>query len=343
MNQTSRIAILGVVLVVLVFVARDQVGKAIGNTNSDGTGSSQTQNQPLQLKSPPTQTVLEESALPQNQSPLAQVEGLVWNDLNRDGLQAVNESSIPNVTVNLFNAAKSLVGTTTTDANGVYRFKNLDPGDYYVVILPPSGFVFSPRDQGENELVDSDADPNTAETMLATLVAGENDLVWTTGLYSPTAAVQPAPGSVQPPPGEIDVCYTEIFPRTFSLGGISTLRVNRLAESYCLHAFLWNHAFAVGRIPGGAGRMLADVTFVEFFDQDRFVYKYDVPGETDSLQVCYAVPLGMQAQIYFFDFYGPRFGERRGQPAWEPLQTTLENGIACAVSQTSGAYALIGK
>jgi hypothetical protein len=124
---------------------------------------------------------------------------------------------------------------------------------------------------------------------------------------------------------------------------VVTLRVNRLAVDYCLNAYLWNHAFAIGRIPGGAGRVLAEVTFLEVYYQDRFVHAYDVPAETDSIQICYAVPLGKQAQIYFLDFYGPRFGTRTGQPSWEPLPTTVSNGIACATAQTSGAYALIGK
>jgi hypothetical protein len=50
-----------------------------------------------------------------------------------------------------------------------------------------------------------------------------------------------------------------------------------------------------------------------------------------------------QAQIYFFNFYGPRFGMRTGQPSWEPLATTVTDSVACAAAQTSGAYALIGK
>jgi hypothetical protein len=339
MRQYYRIAILGVVAVLFAFLARDRVSRAIGDTAREGNGPKQTQNQPLQLPAAPEPVVQAESASPQNQSSQATVEGLVWNDLNRDGLQDLRETGIRNVTVNLYNSARALVGTATTNGNGVFRFQDLPPGDYFVSILPPEGFVFSPKDQGENELVDSDADPATAETMPVTLVAGENDLAWTTGLYSPTAAVQPEPGTVQPPPTNIDVCD----PGTYSLGAISTLRVNRLAADYCLRAYLWNNGFAIGRIPGGAGRILAEVTFVEFFYQDRFVYKYDVPTETDSIQVCYFVPLGMQAQIYFWDFYGARFGERRGKPAWEPLQTTVTNNIACAVAQTSGAYALIGK
>lgn len=339
MRQYYRIAILGVVAVIFAFLARDRVSRAIGNPEPDGNSPAQAQNQSLLIPAAPEQAVQDQTASLQNQSSLAAVDGLVWDDLNRDGLQDLGEPGIRNVTVNLFNITRTLVGTAVTDANGAYRFQDLVPGDYFVGIQLPAGFVFSPKDQGLNELVDSDAELTTSETMATILVAGENDLVWTTGLYSPTAALLPAPGTVRPPPTDIDICD----PGTYSLGGISTMRVNRLADGYCLRAYLWNNAFAIGRIPGGAGRILAEVTFLEFFFQDRFVYKYDVPGERDSVQVCYVAPIGMQAKIYFWDFYGAKFGERRGKPTWTPLETTVTKGVACAVTQTSGAYVLIGK
>jgi len=276
----------------------------------------------------------------QAQAATASLDGLVWNDLDRNGIQSLNEAGVPNVAVTLITAAGNVAGTATTDSNGAYHFQDLTPGAYFVTLLPPPGFVFSPQDQGQNDLVDSDTDPQTTQTVPVPLVPGENGLVFTTGIYSPTATISPEPGTVRPPADNIYVCAAG----TYSLGGIATLQVNQLAPDYCLHAFLWNNAFAIGRIPGGAGRILSDVTFLEIYYQNTFTYQYDVPGQTKSIQVCYAVPNGMQAQIYFFDHYGPRFGHpHQGQPSWEPLETTIQNGIACAVAQTSGAYALIGK
>jgi hypothetical protein len=301
----------------------------------------QGQNQPVELKNPPTPVAVADTAVPQ-QAPAsdAAFDGLVWDDLNRNGLQDLDEPGLPNVTVNLFNSAQAAAGTSLTDGNGAYRFQGLPPGDYYLQTVQPAGYVFSPQDQGQNDLVDSDTDPVAAMTTLVTLAAGENGLVWTTGVYSPVAAVQADPGTVKPPPPSIETCSAGVY----SLGGISTLQISQLAEGYCVHAYLWNHGFAIGRIPGGAGSILSDITFVEFYKQGTFVYQYDVPGQPDSIQVCYAVPDGKQAQIYFFDHFGPKFGHpHQGQPAWVPLETTIVNGIACAVAQTSGAYALIGK
>ena len=327
MNKYYRIIIAVLLVIVLILTARATVGWAIKGSEKPP------EDQPVQV-------IQDQPASAQLQSGKAQLDGLVWNDQDRDGLQDLGEGGVLNVTVNLYDSSNVLVGSTTTNANGAYRFQNLTPGDYYIIVFPPVDYSFSPQGQGENDLVDSDVDPNTAGAKPVMLVAGENNLVWTTGIYRLAGTDgQAAGGTVKPPPPNIEVCIAGVN----SLGGVVTLRVNRLTTDYCLSAYLWNHAFAIGRIPAGAGQVLAEVTFLEVYYQDRFVYAYDVSGETDSIQVCYAIPLGKQAQIYFLDFYGPRFGGRTGQPAWVPLPTTVANGIACAVTQTSGAYALIGK
>jgi hypothetical protein len=150
-------------------------------------------------------------------------------------------------------------------------------------------------------------------------------------------AAKPDPGSVKPPRPEIKFCDNGIY----SVGGVATFTVNDLAPGYCLEAFLHNKNYAIGRIPDGAGNILAHVTFLRVFYQGQFTY--DVPPEDGDIKICFAVPPGKQAEIYFYDHYAARFGKGTGQPAWEPLPTTLENGLACAPAQTSGAYALIGK
>lgn len=273
-----------------------------------------------------------------SQSGLAQLTGFVWNDVDRDGVQDPGESGIPNVTVDLYNSTKTLANTAVTDANGRYKFDGLTPGDYFVDFVPLAGYVFSPKEKGA-EGVDSDADVISGETVLANLVAGENSLQWDAGLYKTTTLfVNSAPGSVKPPPAELTACEQG----DFSVGGVSILKVHQLVPGYCLTANLWNHAFALGRVPDGSGKVLADITFLRVFYQGRLVY--EVPSQDGNIEICYAVPPDIDnAKIYFYDFYGPRFGKRTGQPSWEPLQTTVTGGAACAAAQTSGAYALIGQ
>jgi len=114
---------------------------------------------------------------------LASLGDYVWNDLDGDGIQDGGETGIESVTVNLYDGTNTLIDTTTTDANGLYLFENLTPGDYYVEFVPPAGFAISPQDQGANDAVDSDANSATGQTATTTLTAGENDLSWDAGLY----------------------------------------------------------------------------------------------------------------------------------------------------------------
>ena len=66
---------------------------------------------------------------------LAGLGDFVWWDQNHDGLQGAGEPGFGGVTVHLYDSAGALVGTTTTDANGFYRFDRLRPGTTYAVCL----------------------------------------------------------------------------------------------------------------------------------------------------------------------------------------------------------------
>ncbi len=114
---------------------------------------------------------------------LASIGNFVWDDLNRNGVQDTGEFGIPGVTVKLYDGQGVLVGTDTTDANGLYLFENLVPGDYHVEVVKPAGYAISPKDQGSDNAVDSDADPATGVMETTTLEAGENDLTWDAGIY----------------------------------------------------------------------------------------------------------------------------------------------------------------
>lgn len=69
----------------------------------------------------------------------------VWFDTDNDGLRDGGvEAGAPGVLVELYSVdalgTYTLVGTTTTDANGYYRFDGLAAGDY-VVVLPDDNFT----------------------------------------------------------------------------------------------------------------------------------------------------------------------------------------------------------
>jgi len=278
------------------------------------------------------------AAQPANQAGTAQIEAYVWNDVDQDGVQDEDELGIPFVTVNLYDSANALVDTTVTEANGQYLFRDLTPGEYFVEFMLPTGFTFSPQDRGGDEALDSDAYRTTGKTIKTELLAGQNNPSWDAGMYQlPSFFGHPKRGTVKPPPRVVRTCREG----NYSVGGVSGLKVHRLERGYCLQAFLWKHFFPFGRIPDGAGKILAPITFIQYFRFSRFIHK--VPDEDGDVEICYAVPADKEAKIYFYNFHGARFGDHNKKRSWEPLETTIENGMACAKAQTSGAYALIGK
>lgn len=276
-----------------------------------------------------------------NQSTLTILKGFVWNDVDRDGVQDVGENGIKNVTINLYDSTKTLVSTTRTDAKGLYLFENLTPGDYYVDVVVPAGYAISPKDRGGNKTLDSDVIETTGETILATLVAGENSLNWDAGLHKLISFnFSHGSGTVKPPPSRFSACENGFY----SVGGVATIEIKDLKPGYCIEAVLWNPRFQIHRLPDGAGSPLAHMLFLRVYLNGRLVY--DVPPGDGTVETCYALPPDKQAQFYFYDFYGKRFDKRTETPrTWDSLDTRVDTDkkTACAFTQVSGVYGLIGK
>ncbi|WP_424972651.1 SdrD B-like domain-containing protein [Dinoroseobacter sp. S76] len=102
------------------------------------------------------------------------------------------EPGIAGATVELLDAAGNVIGTTTTNANGDYLFEGLEAGTYAVRFAPDAdGKTFVAQDQGGDDAVDSDVDPNTGETGPIMLAAGENKTDVDAGVEDPgTAALK---------------------------------------------------------------------------------------------------------------------------------------------------------
>ncbi|MEM9136154.1 MAG: SdrD B-like domain-containing protein [Cyanobacteria bacterium P01_F01_bin.42] len=107
----------------------------------------------------------------------------VFNDLNRDGIQGDNEPGVEGVSVTItgagedgqFGTADDTQVTTTTDANGNYGSGPLDPGAYQVTFDNlPDGFEFTTQDAGNDDALDSDANPSNGTTGTINLGEGEN-------------------------------------------------------------------------------------------------------------------------------------------------------------------------
>jgi hypothetical protein len=114
--------------------------------------------------------------------PGAAVGDRVWCDDNGNGIQDAGEHGVSGATVKLFTSSGTHVGTTTTNASGLYLFSGLTPGDYFLEFTPPAGEPFTLKDQGSNDAVDSDADLTTGKTAVFNLSPGEFDSTWDAGL-----------------------------------------------------------------------------------------------------------------------------------------------------------------
>ncbi len=95
------------------------------------------------------------------------VWGVVWFDMDADGILDPGESGVAGVTVNLRDSTGAVVRTWLTDGSGEFPFFLLEVGYYVLEFLPPVGvgYAFSPPNQGGNDAVDSDVvDPVTGRT-----------------------------------------------------------------------------------------------------------------------------------------------------------------------------------
>jgi hypothetical protein len=110
---------------------------------------------------------------------------LVWDDLDRDGLQDAREPGVPGVLASLYGNSSCTgrrLWADTTDTNGNYLFTNVLSGTYCVEFsdIPP-GWAISSQDRGADDTVDSDADPATAQ--IRHLVVTADDYDQDLGLY----------------------------------------------------------------------------------------------------------------------------------------------------------------
>ena len=110
---------------------------------------------------------------------------LVWHDRDGDGRQDAGEEGIADVTVTLYDGDTHLpVRVGNTNANGIYLFDKLYPGNYYAKYeYHPMWTVTKPNignNTGDSD-VDGSNGPNTNATTY--LSPGEDDLTWDLGLY----------------------------------------------------------------------------------------------------------------------------------------------------------------
>lgn len=105
----------------------------------------------------------------------ASVEGIVWHDLNANGIRESSEPGLEGVVILLFNGSGEHIDVATTDIFGRYSIGGLAPGTYYAEVLPTSGYFLSPEKQGSMGDMDSDFLPSTSLNSAVTLRSGDSE------------------------------------------------------------------------------------------------------------------------------------------------------------------------
>lgn len=124
----------------------------------------------------------------------ALLTGVIWNDINQDGIRQQSEPLMINAYVDLFDSEGGYEGIAGTNQNGQYSF-SVQPGIYIIEVDMPD-YNLSPANQGGDDLIDSDFDPVTYRSEPVTLAAGEAitlDAGLSVPLPTPTSTLTPTP------------------------------------------------------------------------------------------------------------------------------------------------------
>ncbi len=171
-----------------VFTTPDATGDA---TDSDPNGNGETP--AITLTAGENNTSVDAGIYPgESPSGTATIGDYVFNDLDNDGIQDINEPGMGGVKVILYDASdlSTAMANTVTNSLGGYIFTGLDAGDYVVEFdlscLNDPNYQFSPQDNTTDDGLDSDPDPVTGMTGVISLMEGEDNLTIDAGVYNPT-------------------------------------------------------------------------------------------------------------------------------------------------------------
>ncbi len=109
------------------------------------------------------------------------IEGVVWGDINKDGIRTLNEIPSRDFVVELYSGQR-LISQTHTNNLGRYEFVNIYPGEYFLNFKTQRSVLFSPKDVAQEDF-DSDPFPDTGFTEVITLISGQNETSWDAGIF----------------------------------------------------------------------------------------------------------------------------------------------------------------
>ena len=257
---------------------------------------------------------------------LASLGDRVWYDTDRDGIQDAGEQGVQGVKATLTGGgADGVIGTsddttatTITDANGHYKFEDLNPGEEYKVTFShlPNGYEFTTPNVGSNDAVDSDVIPNSTLSKESIFIANagfEADIHpnknYTVGhisgwdVNSPKAGawnVHPYSYSGEAPEGDATAyidnggTISQTLGETFEAGNSYELSFAVGDERYAGDSSGWEARLYAG------GALLGSVSNADFNPGDNTFVTAKLQLDADSLQT-YSSAYGEQLKIEFYD------------------------------------------
>ncbi|MBL0027045.1 MAG: T9SS type A sorting domain-containing protein [Saprospiraceae bacterium] len=100
------------------------------------------------------------------------IEGILWKDINGNGIKDISEPVVESSIVILTNAAGAIIQMDTSDINGNYRFRDLDASQYIVRFSKQANMFFTYFQTGNDAFNDSDVGDDSGKTDLITIIGG---------------------------------------------------------------------------------------------------------------------------------------------------------------------------
>jgi hypothetical protein len=146
--------------------------------------------------------------------------GIVWNDLDENGVRDAGEPPIANAVVTLGGYS------TSTNGAGYYQFPYQGAGTFQVSVMVPPGMTIAPANVGSDDTIDSDGVTDTLGNSVAPVVLTEaapisND---TDFGFSQSSVQNPGTGT----PGYWSN-HPEAWPASVTVGGVSYTRDEAIA------------------------------------------------------------------------------------------------------------------
>jgi hypothetical protein len=137
--------------------------------------------------------------------------GVVWNDVNNNGVREDGEPAIAGAVVSLG------LGSTSTSFDGYYQFGNPGAGEFKVSVMVPPGMRISPANVGDDDTIDSDGVADGVGNSVATIVLVEPQPRSTDTDFGFSVSLVQNPGTGTP---GYWMNHPEAWPASVTIGGV---------------------------------------------------------------------------------------------------------------------------